>query len=206
MPSRGIRSSSRRGLGRRQPARPSPRTDCDRHVVGDAAGVEGVVEAVRDGVGGCAGPRSGMPRRRACELASWSGLREPDRHGLARRPGGHMEPRGLLARRAQVLHRTAGCPAGFLAQLLLGRERGIGAARGVPAAADPLAVERRGGLEVLELRCERVHAGICSGASRSCRRAAARRRIAAGGRPRAASSPATTSAAPATERPVIGSL
>ena len=109
-----------------------------------------------------------------------------------------MQAHEVLARRAQVLaERRAALLA--LAQLLLGRERELGE---LAAAADPLAVERRGGLEVVELLVERAHAAICSAASRL---AAARRRTEAGGRPRAASSPATTSAAPATARPVIGS-
>ena len=163
----------------RRPAR------LDRHVVGDAAGVERVVQAVRDRV---VGAQAGDPERLAADarVRLVVGLGKPDRHGLAGRAGGHVQPHQVLARRAQVpTERRAVLLA--LAQLLLGGERDRGELAG---AADARPVERRGRLEVLELLGERAHTATVlrrlfrplggsprrARTSRHCARRAARRR------------------------------
>ena len=110
----------------------------DRHVVGDAARVERVVEAVRDGV---VGAQAGDPERLAADgrVRLVVALREADRDRLAGRAGGHVQAHELLARRAQVLpERRAALLA--RAQLGLGREGQL--CEHAPAA-DPLPVERR---------------------------------------------------------------
>src|SRR3954451_5898047 len=154
----------------------------DRHVVGDAAGVERVVEAMGDGVGG---EEAGDRERLAAELRVGLVvvLGEADRHRLAGGAGGDVQVDELLGPRAQVLAERR-LPLLALAQLVLGREREVleGA-----AALDALAVEGRAALEVVELRGERAHAAT---------------RTRDGRRARATARPATTSAAPATARAV----
>ena len=157
----------------------------DRHVVGDAAGVERVVEAVGDRV---RGEEAGDPERLAADrgVGLVVALGQPDRDRLAGRAGGDVEADEVLGLRAQVLaERRLALLA--RAQLVLGQERDLVQ---LAAAADALRVERRAGLQVGELVVERAHAATCTLAGR---------------RARAASSPATTSAAPAIARAVIAS-
>src|SRR3954454_19735836 len=153
----------------------------DRHVVGDAAGVERVVEAMGDGVGG---EEAGDRERLAAELRV--GLvvvpGEADRHRLAGGSGGDVQADELLGPRTQVLAERR-LPLLARAQLLLGQE---GELRQLAPALNALAVEGRARLEVLELCVERGHAATF-----------------VRGRLRAATRPATTSAAPATARAVI---
>src|SRR4051794_20235427 len=153
----------------------------DRHVVGDAAGVERVVQAMGDGVGGEeAGDRERLAAEARVGLVVVLG--EADRHGLAGGAGGDVEAHELLGPRAQVLAERR-LPLLARAQLLLGQQRQL--CEGAPAA-DAVAVEGRARLEVVELGVERRHAATL-----------------ARGRLRAATRPATTSAAPATARAVI---
>jgi hypothetical protein len=130
-----------------------------RHVVGDAAGIERVVEAVGHHVGGQdARDPERLPAHRAVRLVV--GLGEADGDRLARRPGRHVHAHEPLGRCAPMRPegRLAALP---LAQLLLGRER---QARQVARAADlaadaaqPLGVEGARGLEVRQLALERDH-------------------------------------------------
>src|SRR4051794_5283726 len=119
----------------------------DRHVVSDPARVERVVQAVRDGVRRAqAGDHEGLAADRRVRLVILA--READRHRLARRSGGDVQPHELLWRGAQVLAERRR-PALALAQLLLGGERQLGE---LAAALDALSVEGRVRLEVAQLR------------------------------------------------------
>ena len=168
----------------------------DRHVVGDAAGVERVVEAVRDGVGGAqAGDRERLaadlassPRGRRCVSPIATGSPVVPEVTCRRTRSSRSRAQVLAERRAAVL---------ALAQLVLGREREVGElARGRGCARGRTPSSPRGSRAARRARSCRDLLG---------RLAAARGASGAGGRPRAASSPATTSAAPATARPVIAS-
>ncbi len=131
----------------------------ERHVVGDAARVERVVEAVRDRV---AGAHAGDPERLAAHGAVRLvvRLREPHRHGLAGGAGGHVHAHEPLARRAQVRPERR-IRALALAELVLRGEREprqVGRGAHVLAdAAEPLGVERARRRQVGELLLERGH-------------------------------------------------
>ncbi len=186
MPRRGIRSSSR--LDCPTPTGTTVAPDrLERHVVGDAAGVERVVEAVGDGVGGVeAGDRERLAADR--ELASWSCWVSPIATGSPVVPEVTWRRTRSFGVGAQVLAERR-LPVLARAQLVLGGEGELGE---LAAALDALAVEGGARLEVVELVAERgAHAAATASRART--------------RPRAAISPATTSAAPATARPVIAS-
>ena len=149
-----------------QPARlPDPDGDdgrsarLERHVIGDAARVERVVQAVRDHV---VRPQPGDPERlaahRAVGLVIGSGEAHRDR--LAGRPRRHVHADQALARRAQVRAERR-ISALALAQLLLGRERQprqvVRTAHLGAHAAQALRVERARRLEVGELLAEGAH-------------------------------------------------
>ena len=167
MPSRGISSSSRRDWPVPTGTTVAP-LRLERHVVGDAARVERVVEAVGDHVVRAqARDPEGLAADRAVRLVV--GAREAHRHRLAGGPRGHVHAHEPLGRSAQ-LRAERRLRALALAQLLLGRERQprqVGRLAHVLAdAAQALAVERARRLEVLELLLERPHpCGVSSPAA-----------------------------------------
>ena len=126
----------------------------ERHVVGDAAGVERVVQAVRDdvavahagdGEGGAADGRVGLV----------VGAREADGHRIPGCPRRDVQAHERLGRRAKVL--AEGRPRGLRsAQLCLGQQRDV---LERPRAGQPLAVEGRAALQVGELGSQRDGVG-----------------------------------------------
>jgi hypothetical protein len=128
----------------------------ERHVVGDPARVEGVVDAVQDGLVGAHArcPKSpGAGLRRALEIAAG----EPDQERRPRRAGGDVQPDDPLAvdagdgpeRRVLGLGRE---------QFGLRRERQGGKILERPdgRVAEPLGVERRAGADVRDLHGQRL--------------------------------------------------
>jgi hypothetical protein len=128
----------------------------ERHMVGDAARVQRVVQAVRDGV---AGPHAGDPERGAADRAVGLvvGPGEADGDRLAGRARGDVQAHERLARGAQALaeRRVRGLVG---AQVLLRQERQPGQVGGTPDllrhAAETLAPEPRGPDRVGELGAE----------------------------------------------------
>ena len=123
------------------------------HVVGDAARVERVVEAVGDDViRPQAGDPEGLAAHGAVRLVV--ALREAHGHRLAGGARGHVHAHEPLARRAQVRPEGRLAPLA-LAQLLLRGEGQVakvgGGAHVLAYAAQALAVEGAGRLEVGEL-------------------------------------------------------
>ena len=131
----------------------------ERHVVGDAARVERVVEAVGDCV---VRPHPGDPERLASHGAVCLvvALREAHRHRLAGGSRGHVHPHEPLAGRAQVGAERRLAPLA-LAKLLLCREGQVAQIGGAPHplahATEALAIEAARRLEVGELVLERAH-------------------------------------------------
>ena len=147
----------------------------ERHVVGDAAGVERVVEAVGDHVGRL---EASDPERLAADGAVRLvvGPGEADRHRVAGRAGGHVHAHEPLGCGAQL--RAEGWIGALArAQLLLRGEREPRQVRGAPYVladpAQPRRVERARRLEVGELLLEGGHPRAGSSSVAASSRAAA---------------------------------
>jgi hypothetical protein len=128
----------------------------DRHVIGDPARVERVVQAVGDDV---VGAQAGDRERGAADggVRLVITAREADRHRLAGRTRRDVQAHQVRARRAQVL--AEGRPGRLRgAQVGLGQQRDVGQSA---RAGDPLAVEGRAAFQIGELGLQRrvvVHA------------------------------------------------
>ena len=128
-------------------------------MVGDAARVERVVEAVSHGV---VRPHAGNPERLAAHGAVRLvvALREAHGHRLAGGSRRHVHAHEALPRRAQVGAERRVAPLA-LAQLVLGREGQVAQVGGAPHplahATQPLAVEVARRLQVGELVLKRAH-------------------------------------------------
>jgi hypothetical protein len=151
-----------------------------RHMVGDPAGVERIVQAVRDDVV-AAHARDGEGRAADGRVRLVVGAGQADGHRVSRRARRHVQAHQRLGRCAQVLAERR--PRGLgRAQVGLGEQRDV---LERPRAGEALAIEGRAALQIGELSSQRRGVGHGAHASRpATRRAArwaARRRDASGG-------------------------